>query len=103
MQVRVRQEALAQLLGASAPPAAGDAAAAGSAQWLDAEGSSLIRTLGKAWGGDAPYKLSRLFARLVLRHVNSTSGSEAGSAATETCALAVAYILPALLKYALHS
>ena len=102
MQVRVRQEALAQLLGASAPPAAGDAAA-GDAEWLDAEGSSLIRTLGKAWGGDAPYKLSRLFARLVLRHVNSTSGSEAGSAATETCALAVAYILPALLKYALHS
>ena len=100
VQVGVRQHALAQLLdaSASAPPTA-----VNSTEWLDAEGSSLIRTLGKVWGGNAPYELSRLLERLVLRHFNSMSGSGAGSAASETCSLAVAFILPALLKYALHS
>ena len=72
-----------------------------STKWLDAEGSSLIRTLGKAWGEDAPFRLASLFEVLVLRHVSPTMDSEAGSAASQTCPLAVAYILPTLLRYAL--
>ena len=70
-----------------------------STKWLDAEGSSLIRTLGKAWGGDAPFILARLFEGLVLRHFKPTAGSEVRPAASQTCSLAVAYILPTLLKY----
>ena len=93
MQVDVRRQALAQLLGASTPDSAP------FLEWLDVEGSSLIRTLGKAWGDDISLNLSRLFEGLVLRHVNPTTDSEAGSAATQTCALAMAYILPTLLKY----
>ena len=94
MQVHVREEALAQLL----KTCASDATSACS-KWLDAEGSSLIRTLGKAWGGEAPLRLSRLFEGLVLRIYDTTTGSDAGPAASQTCSLAVAYILPTLFGY----
>lgn len=68
-----------------------------SRSWADAEGASLIRTLGKAWGEEAPLALFALFRPLILR--SALVGAQ-DSAAAETGALAVAYLLPALLKCA---
>lgn len=63
--------------------------------WPDVEGASFIRTLGKAWGEDAPAKAFRLCVALIAR--SSESGAP-GSAAAGSGALTVAYLLPALLK-----
>ena len=62
--------------------------------WLDAEGGSLIGTLRKAWGNDAPEPLAWILSQLVGR-IFTTEGDPA---AAETAALAVAHLLPVVLR-----
>lgn len=64
--------------------------------WLDAEGISLIGTLGKAWEDDAPRTLGRLLKLLVVRGQH-TGRQNPGAA--KSCALGVAHLLPAMLRY----
>ena len=66
--------------------------------WLDAEGASLIGTLRKAYGNQAPLSLVQLLARLVERAEVLGAGHPA---AAETRALCVAHLLPAVLRCAL--
>lgn len=65
-------------------------------RWLDAQGGSLIRTLGKAWGDEAPAGLMQILRMLVARR--GQAGPQQRAAAAESCALAVAHLLPALLR-----
>ena len=96
VQVQIRQQVLVQLLGASKAENATN-----YVDWLDAEGSSLIRTLGKTFEEEDQLWVSRLFEGLVMRHFDPIGDSEARSAASQTCSLAVAYILPIISKYTL--
>lgn len=66
--------------------------------WLNAEGASLIGTLRKAWCDDAPRNLAMLYVIIVQRQLQTEA-----PAADDSCALAVAHLLPALLKCASHS
>lgn len=66
---------------------------------LDAEGRSLLRTMGKAWGEEAPPLLAAVF-RALFPNTLSTSGGN--PAAAESRALAVAHLLPALITCAIH-
>ena len=66
--------------------------------WLDAEGASMIGTLRKASGNQAPLSLVQLLARLVEQAEVLGAGHPA---AAETCALCVAHLLPAVLRCAL--
>ena len=67
--------------------------------WLDAEGRSLIGTLRKAWGDDAPGHLAAVLQTILVRwlHLEALGGTQL-PAATETCALAVAHLLPVLQR-----
>ena len=62
--------------------------------WLDAEGASLICTLGKAWGEDASRRLAELCRKLIVRSV--VPGATA--AAVESCGLGVAHLMHAMVK-----
>ena len=67
--------------------------------WLDAEGGSLIGTLRKAWGDDAFSGLADVLRIIVVRwHRLKALGGIQLPAATETCALAVAHLLPVLQR-----
>ena len=94
-QGNFRQQMLVQLTEATAA-SGGDTS---PAEWLDAEGSSLIRTLGKAWGEYRPGRLAKIFEILVVRHLSPTAGRKGDPAVSQTCALAVAYILPIISEY----
>lgn len=64
--------------------------------WLDTEGASLIGTLRKAWGDEAPRHLGGFLLELLER--GQRLGLESPAAA-ESCALGVAHLLPVLLRY----
>lgn len=68
-------------------------------RWLDAEGASLICTLRKAWGDDAPWSLGFLLEAIVVRGMKD--GRDLPAAA-ESAALGTAHLLPALLRCDLH-
>lgn len=71
--------------------------------WLDAEGGSFIATLRKAWTDDAPHSLVALLILLVVRVEVGGLGpepSEKDAASIETAALAVAHLLPVMVRCA---
>lgn len=72
LQAVVKEQVLELLLGATVHRGgldAGDSSVAGTllSRWLDAEGASLIRTLGKLWGVEAPPVMFQLFNLLLAR------------------------------------
>ena len=68
--------------------------------WLDPEGASLIGTLRKAWFDNAPASLAWLVMKLCIRA--HQLGSENG-AASESASLAVAHLLPLVIRCCLPS
>lgn len=98
-QVHVKGSALAQLLAAFhiRPGPLGDI---WSNRWLDGEGASVIGTLRKAMGRDGerstyPHACSLMFRFFVRAQMHE--GEDPAPA--ESFALAVAHLLPALIKY----
>lgn len=67
-----------------------------SSRWMDAEGASLLATLRKAYADDAPIELEFLLGHVVRR--SEEVGFATRAAAAESAALAVAHLLPALLR-----
>ena len=77
--------ALDQLVSACAP-----------VRWLDRPGASLIKTLRKVWGDEAPKLLARLCLLLIVR---GQICEEESSAAAQSAALAVEHLLPMLFRF----
>ena len=69
-----------------------------ASRWVDAEGASLIGTLRKSFGNQAPLSLLQLLGKMVERADVLGAGHPA---ATETRALCVAHLLPAVLRRAI--
>lgn len=90
-QVRLKSRVFALLkLVADSPP---------KPSWLDGvKGASLILTLRKVWGAADPTDMGSLVATLMLRRGWPESDADA---ALETCALAVAHLLPVFTRRAL--
>ena len=63
--------------------------------WLHAEGASVIRTLGKAWGEGAPSALLFLFTEQIMRGLETVAEDPA---AAESCALWIVHVLPTVIK-----
>lgn len=61
------------------------------------EGASLIRTLGKVWGDQAPLRLAELF-EIIMKQSRYLSSN--GPSTAESCALRITFMLPALLRCA---
>ena len=69
--------------------------------WRDEEGAGLIRTLCKVWRHDAPPALAQLLSTFLRRGLLPTTLDFAASKRTR--ALAVAHLLPAMLRWATHN
>lgn len=67
--------------------------------WLDAGGASFIRTLSKAWGEEPPLDVFNLVKFLGILVVLSRASATEGTAATESCELAIAHLFPVTLEY----
>ena len=63
--------------------------------WPDVEGASLIRTMQKTWGDNMPTGAGNLFYSLVRRR-SLLMGTQPG--ADESFALAVAHLLPGVIR-----
>lgn len=64
-------------------------------RWLDMEGASLIVTLRKAWGRGGPPRGSWDVAALIMICVQAPGAEDS---AIQSCALAIAHLLPALTR-----
>lgn len=88
-QEAVKRSALQHLM------AACGGCSADSFRWQDEEGASLVRTLSKAWGGKAPQLM--ICPLKIVVELGMQSRTE-NPTASESCALGVAHLLPALLE-----
>ena len=70
-------------------------------KWLHAEGASLMGTLTllrKAWTDEAPSNLVFFVFKVVSECTDPASSEEGGAAAVESASLAVAHLLPVVLR-----
>ena len=95
LQINKNLEALGLLLRASEQRSDRSQSDSILKNWLDASGSSVIRTLSKVWEDDAPELLGWLLMRLLAR---SHLFRAEIPAAAESAALGVAHLLPVLLR-----
>ena len=79
------RDTLEQLLSATLP-----------LEWEDDAGASLIKTMGKAWGDSIPRNVAYILMVLARRQLPVR---RLPPAARDSAALAIANLLPALLRY----